>query len=188
MALVLVAREPHRRGRMRGGSGSELRLLHGQPRHRRQAVHVAGPFLLLGTALVLLSTLLGWQLGGELGIASVLITALSHGVTLAGAFALFFRSGLVFDSERGLLFYWWGLRRPSFHRYASLAALARVGVVAIRGARSTSYYLVLHFADEKTWKYSRTSRDETEAEVRRIEQYLWPHRERGDGGARSDAA
>ena len=152
---------------------------------------IGGPFLVLGIALAVLTTMLVWQLGGELDIGIALVTALGHGTTLAGAFSLFYRSGLVFDPEHGLASYWWGLKRPFFYSYASLAGLARVGAVVTGSGRATSYHLTLYFADGKTWKYSRATRDEAEAEVGRIEQYLWPDAARGDpgvGATRTDAA
>jgi hypothetical protein len=132
---------------------------------------VGGGFLLLlGLTLASLFGWLSWTRGGDFGVGDLGLLALSHGVTLWGAVAMFHRSALALDRERCV--YWWGFIRPWFHRYGSVDALTHVEAVREGGGRSASYYVVLHFSDDKPWKLERPSRSESEHMTGLVADYL----------------
>ncbi len=137
---------------------------------------LGGPFLVLGLALTALGTWLGWNTGGEFGAGALLTMAVSHGSTVAGAFAIFHRSGLGFDPSRGLIFRWWGLGGRWFFRYALLEKITAVDAEHHAGARSSSDYLVIQFGDGRPWKFLR-ARSLAEDGAARIRKYLAEGRE-----------
>jgi hypothetical protein len=129
-----------------------------------------GPLFVIGLALVGLVGVLQWTAGGERGPFDLFLVAFSHVVTLWGAFALFHRSGLVIGKERCV--YWWGLGGPWFESSRSLDALVRAEGKRDGSGRTTSHWLILHFADAAPWRFRRAASDEAQAEALRITQYL----------------
>lgn len=142
---------------------------------------LGGPFFAMGLALVPLTAILGWGSGGELGLFWLFLVALSHAVLAAGAFGLFYRSGLVLDPARGHCVRWWGLMRPWFRRYRALDALTHATAVREGSGRASYHALVIHFDDSTRWKEARSDREEASADAARVEAYLAELRARAEG-------
>jgi hypothetical protein len=134
---------------------------------------VAGTFLFLTSVLAALSTWMAWGTGGDVITVVLLFVLGCHGAMLGSAFLVFYSSGLVFDSARGLLYHAWGLPRPWLRTYQPLAALLRVETESIQGRRSREYKLVLCFQDDLVWKYSLGfSLDQPFETQESVQQYL----------------
>jgi hypothetical protein len=123
------------------------------------ALVLVGPIFVLGSiAAVLALYVTAWDRGGELGAGDMVFTCLAHPFVLLGAAGLFYRSNLVLDDERGVVFHEWGLRRPWFRSFMPLAALERASVyVSTAGRGGSSVYLRLHFEGGRTRDYASAS-------------------------------
>lgn len=133
---------------------------------------VGGIFLLLTSVVVVLTTWLGWDSGGAMGIAALVLVVAGHGGMMISVFVAGYVSGLVIDPVRGLIYRRWGLRRPCFYRYRALADLARVGTKMTQMRRGRSYSLVLHFQDGSEWDHPLGYRENPHEPEERIRQYL----------------
>jgi hypothetical protein len=134
---------------------------------------VAGPFLALGGLLEVLLDVLAWWASGEVGVDVVILHAVATTVVTVGALGVFYRSGLVVDGERGVVYSWWGLfGRSWFRTYDALAALTRASVHASTGPRGgTFYYLDLEL-DEGIRRSYDMSAAEAERAAGLVNAYL----------------
>jgi hypothetical protein len=137
------------------------------------AVVLVGPiFFLASIASVMALYVTAWDRGGELGAGDMVFTCLAHPFVLLGAAGLFYRSNLVLDDERGVVFHEWGLRRPWFRSTMPLSALERASVhVGTAGRGGRSVYLRLHFEGGRTRDYASTS-DRAAEWAKTIDAYL----------------
>ena len=132
-----------------------------------------GVFLVLLGVVVVLSTWLGWETGGPLGMAALVMVVGGHGGMVVSVFAIAFVSSLVFDPGRGLVYEGWGLRRPWFRSYKPLDTLKRLEIRMKQFRRSTVYLLVLHFEDGSEWIHPGGPGQEAASRTQdRIRQYL----------------
>jgi hypothetical protein len=129
---------------------------------------VATPFALFGMVLAALDTVLMWEATGDVELFEVAFSAFCHGVAFVGLLGLAYRSGLVVDAGRGLVFSWWGVGRPWFFRYDALPALRGADVHVVAG-RGTYRELQLQFENGRRWRFMV---DDPEAAAARVVAYL----------------
>lgn len=133
---------------------------------------VGGIFLLLTAVVAVLTTWLGWDSGGPMGIAALVLVVAGHGGMMISVFVAGYVSGLVFDPGRGLIYHRWGLRRPCLYRYRALADLARVETRMTQMRRGRSYSLVLHFQDGSEWDQPLRYHENPHEPEERLRRYL----------------
>jgi hypothetical protein len=134
---------------------------------------LGGPFLVPTTAIAVLSTWLAWGTRGDMITGFLVFVLGTHGAMLACAVFVFYSSGLVFDSARGLLHHGWGLTRPWLRTYRPLAALLQVETELVPGRGAREHKLVLRFQDDSVWKHHLGYRLEQPFKTQEsIKQYL----------------
>jgi hypothetical protein len=99
---------------------------------------IGTPFAVVGALLVVLYSVLMWEVGGDVDLSAVVVAAVCHAVAFLSVLGLGYRSGLVLDASRGLFLSWWGLGRAWFRHYEPLVALS--GALVHEGTTGRGYH------------------------------------------------
>jgi hypothetical protein len=130
--------------------------------------------LVLGILSVVATALGMWGATGEVTFGDLCIVAFVHTIPIVAGLGFLYRSGLVFDDERGVLFRWWGAPGRWFRTYWPLATLSGAETHERTAGSRLEHGVALIFADGKTqtyWPRSNT-RDEVALVVDAINRYV----------------
>jgi hypothetical protein len=118
-------------------------------------------------------TWLSWGTGGDAITSGLALILMCNAPMLPSAFVVFYSSGLVFDSARGLFYHWRGMPRPWLHTYRPLAAIAKVEIDVYQARQGKVYSLVLRFQDDSVLEYTLGySPEEPYKILESVKQYL----------------
>lgn len=133
---------------------------------------LVGPiFVLSSIAGLMAGYVVAWDHGGDFEAGQLIFTCLVHPFWIGSAFVLFYRSEVVLDAERGLVWHAWGVFRPWLRAYWPLATLERAVVHTSSAGRGRSIYLRLVFEGGATRDYGAGHEVAADAAAR-IEAYL----------------
>lgn len=133
-----------------------------------------GVFAVLLLVVIVLSMHLSWEIGGPMGLASLVFIVLIHGGLILSIFAIGYVNDLVFDPGRDLVYDRWGLWRAYLFTYRPLSDLVRLETRRLIGRRGMPFYrLVLHFKNgSEMMQAPDYDRDNPSAPEQRIREWL----------------